>query len=104
MLAARSVGWNDPGAGAPVGIYMVGLLQRLGIAEEMKPKIVAFKQRSERMKRWPGAMWKSALIRSVKFWRLRGSNSSARCRLKSRSYTSFAAGIVNSGNGKDGRV
>ena len=48
MLAAKSIGWNDPAAGAPVSIYMLGALERLGIAEQMKPKTVAFKQRSER--------------------------------------------------------
>jgi molybdate transport system substrate-binding protein len=48
MLAARSIGWNDPAAGAPVSIYMIGLFERLGIADEMKPKTTAFKQRSER--------------------------------------------------------
>ena len=48
MLAARSIGWNDPAAGAPVSIYMLGVLDRLGIADAMKPKTVAFKQRSER--------------------------------------------------------
>jgi len=48
MLAARSIGWNDPAAGAPVSIYMIGLLERLGIADATKPKTVAFKQRSER--------------------------------------------------------
>jgi molybdate transport system substrate-binding protein len=48
MLAAKSIGWNDPAAGAPVSIYMLGVLERLGIAEEMKPKTTAFKQRSER--------------------------------------------------------
>src|SRR6266446_8637775 len=48
MLAARSIGWNDPAAGAPVSIYMIGVLEQLGIADAMKPKTVAFKQRSER--------------------------------------------------------
>jgi molybdate transport system substrate-binding protein len=48
MLVAKSIGWNDPAAGAPVSIYMLGLLDRLGIGAEMKPKTVAFKQRSER--------------------------------------------------------
>jgi molybdate transport system substrate-binding protein len=48
MLAARSIGWNDPAAGAPVSIYMIGVLERLGVADAMKPKTVAFKQRSER--------------------------------------------------------
>src|SRR5262245_22568693 len=48
MLAAKSIGWNDPAAGAPVSIYMLGVFERLGMAEEMKPKTVAFKRRSER--------------------------------------------------------
>jgi molybdate transport system substrate-binding protein len=48
MLSAKSIGWNDPAAGAPVSIYMIGLFEQLGIAEEMKPKTTAFKQRSER--------------------------------------------------------
>jgi molybdate transport system substrate-binding protein len=48
MLAAKSIGWNDPAAGAPVSIYMIGVMERLGIAEAMRPKTVAFKQRSER--------------------------------------------------------
>jgi molybdate transport system substrate-binding protein len=48
MVAAKSIGWNDPAAGAPVSIYMIGVLERLGIADAMKPKTVAFKERSER--------------------------------------------------------
>jgi molybdate transport system substrate-binding protein len=48
MLAARSIGWNDPAAGAPVSLYMVSLFERLGIAGDMRPKTVVFKQRSER--------------------------------------------------------
>ena len=48
MLAAQSIGWNDPAAGAPVSLYLIGLLERLGIADAMEPKITAFKQRSER--------------------------------------------------------
>ena len=48
MLAAKSIGWNDPAAGAPVSIYMLGVFERLGIATDMKPKTTAFKQRSER--------------------------------------------------------
>jgi molybdate transport system substrate-binding protein len=48
MLAAKSIGWNDPAAGAPVSLHMIGVLQRLGIAAEMHSKTVAFKQRSDR--------------------------------------------------------
>lgn len=48
MLAAKSIGWNDPAAGAPVSIYMLGAFVRLGIAEQMKLKTVVFKLRSDR--------------------------------------------------------
>jgi len=48
LLAARSIGWNDPAAGAPVSIYMLSVLQRLGIADDMRAKTVTFRQRSER--------------------------------------------------------
>jgi molybdate transport system substrate-binding protein len=48
MLAARSIGWNDPAAGAPVSIYMIGQFERLGIAAEVRAKTVTFKERSER--------------------------------------------------------
>jgi molybdate transport system substrate-binding protein len=39
MLAARSIIYPDPAGGGASGIYMAGLLERLGIAGEMKPKI-----------------------------------------------------------------
>lgn len=48
MLAAKSIGYNDPAAGAPVSIYLIGAFERLGISSAMTPKTVAFKQRSER--------------------------------------------------------
>jgi molybdate transport system substrate-binding protein len=48
MMAAKSIGYNDPAAGAPVSIYLIGLFDRLDIAGEMKRKTVVFKKRSER--------------------------------------------------------
>jgi molybdate transport system substrate-binding protein len=48
MLSAKSIGYNDPAAGAPVSIYLIGLFERLGIADRMTPKTVAFKDRGER--------------------------------------------------------
>lgn len=48
MLAAKSIGYNDPAAGAPVSLYLLGVFDRLGIAAEMKAKTTAFKLRSER--------------------------------------------------------
>jgi molybdate transport system substrate-binding protein len=48
LAAAKSIGYNDPAAGAPVSIYLLELFERLGIAADMKAKTVVFKQRSER--------------------------------------------------------
>jgi molybdate transport system substrate-binding protein len=38
MLAARSIAYPDPAGGGASGIYVASLLERLGIAVEMKPK------------------------------------------------------------------
>jgi molybdate transport system substrate-binding protein len=38
MLAAKSIAYGDPAGGGPSGIYMVGLIERLGIAAEVKSK------------------------------------------------------------------
>ncbi|HEX2653870.1 MAG TPA: molybdate ABC transporter substrate-binding protein [Xanthobacteraceae bacterium] len=38
LLEAKSVAYIDPAAGGSSGIYVSGLLQRLGIADQIKPK------------------------------------------------------------------
>src|SRR4051795_1609630 len=38
ILAARSISYPDPAGGGASGIYVANLLERLGIAAEMKPK------------------------------------------------------------------
>src|SRR4051812_1928598 len=38
MLAASSIAYPDPAGGGASGVYMAGLLERLGIAAEMKPR------------------------------------------------------------------
>ena len=38
LLAAKSIAYPDPATGAAVGIYFVSLLERLGVAAELKPK------------------------------------------------------------------
>jgi molybdate transport system substrate-binding protein len=48
LISAKSIGYNDPAAGAPVSLYLIGLFERLGIAADVTPKTVVFKQRSER--------------------------------------------------------
>ena len=42
LLAARSIAYVDPAGGGASGIYVVSLLERLGIAAEMKPKTKLF--------------------------------------------------------------
>jgi len=39
-VAAKSVAYIDPQAGGSSGIYVAGLLEKLGIANEIKPKAV----------------------------------------------------------------
>jgi molybdate transport system substrate-binding protein len=39
LLSARSIGYRDPITGSTSGIYTAGLLERLGIAQELKPKL-----------------------------------------------------------------
>jgi molybdate transport system substrate-binding protein len=39
LLAARSIGYRDPTTGSTSGIYTAGMLERLGIAQELKPKL-----------------------------------------------------------------
>lgn len=38
MLAAKSIAYPDPAGGGASGVYMASLLERLGIAEDMKSK------------------------------------------------------------------
>jgi len=39
LLSARSIGYRDPATGSTSGTYAASLLERLGIAEELKPKL-----------------------------------------------------------------
>jgi molybdate transport system substrate-binding protein len=38
LVATRSIAYPDPGSGGTVGIQFVGLIERLGIGEEVKKK------------------------------------------------------------------
>jgi molybdate transport system substrate-binding protein len=42
LLAAQSIAYGDPAAGGPSGIYAARLMERLGIAAEVKPKTKLF--------------------------------------------------------------
>jgi molybdate transport system substrate-binding protein len=39
LLSARSIGYRDPVTGSTSGTYTAGLLERLGIAQDLKPKL-----------------------------------------------------------------
>jgi molybdate transport system substrate-binding protein len=39
LLSARSIGYRDPATGSTSGIYTASMLERLGIAQDLKPKI-----------------------------------------------------------------
>jgi molybdate transport system substrate-binding protein len=39
LLSARSIGYRDPATGSTSGTYAASLLERLGIAEDLKPKL-----------------------------------------------------------------
>jgi molybdate transport system substrate-binding protein len=39
LLKARSIALTDPGVGGTAGIYLAGLLERMGIADTIKPKV-----------------------------------------------------------------
>jgi len=43
ILEARSIVYNDPAIGATSGIHFASVLQRLGIADQVKPKSVLWK-------------------------------------------------------------
>ena len=38
LLSAKTISYGDPSAGGPVGIYIAGLIERLGLVSELKPK------------------------------------------------------------------
>jgi molybdate transport system substrate-binding protein len=48
LLDARSIGYNDPAAGAPVSLYLISLFDKMGIAAPLQPKTVVFRHRAER--------------------------------------------------------
>ncbi len=43
LLAAKSIAYIDPASGGASGIYVAGLLERLGLAAEMRPKTKVIK-------------------------------------------------------------
>jgi molybdate transport system substrate-binding protein len=83
MLAARSIAYPDPARGGASGIYVASLLERLGVAAEMKPKAKLSTL---------GTLYASVangeveigFNQSAKSWLNQRSNSLARCRQRFR--------------------
>ena len=96
MVAAKSIGWNDPAAGAPVSIYMLGVLQHLGIAAEMSTKTIAFKQRSERFAAVARGEVEIGFNQISEIIAASGVELVAPLPREIQSYTLFAAGIATS--------
>jgi molybdate transport system substrate-binding protein len=101
MLAAKSIGWNDPAAGAPVSIYMLGAFERLGIAHDMKPKTTAFKERSERFAAVARGDVEIGFNQISEILAAPGIELVGPLPAPIQHYTLFSAGIVASSNEQD---
>ena len=84
MLAARSIAYPDPAGGGASGIYVASLLERLGIAAEMNPRLSYFRRRKCCTQALPAAKLRSDSIKSAKSWLNQPSNLPARCRQRFR--------------------
>ena len=101
MLTAKSIGYNDPAAGAPVSIYLIGLFERLGIASEMKAKTIAFKQRSERFEAVARGDVEIGFNQMSEIVAVSNVDLVGPLPPPIQQYTLFASGIVGTGNEKD---
>jgi molybdate transport system substrate-binding protein len=101
MLAAKSIGWNDPAAGAPVSIYMIEALEQLGIGAEMKTKTTAFKTRSERFEAVARGEVAIGFNQISEIIAAPGVDLVGPLPAAIQQYTMFAAGIVASSSHKE---
>jgi len=101
MLAAKSIGWNDPAAGAPVSIYMLGAFERLGIADAMKSKTTAFNQRSDRFEAVARGDVEIGFNQISEIVAASGVDLVGPLPAQIQHYTLLSAGIVSSSNEKE---
>lgn len=64
LLSARSIGYRDPATGSTSGTYAASLLERLGMTEDLKPKLNSIEPR--------------AMFLRTSSWRLRGAKLKCR--------------------------
>ena len=50
LLAAASIGMADPAAGATTGVYLAGLLKRMGLSQTLRPKIKLYTDGTDAMR------------------------------------------------------
>ena len=77
LVTAKSIAYIDPASGAPGGIYLAGLFERLGIAGELKPK-QGISDRAVPKQPWRPATLSSACRKLRSSWRSPASNWLAR--------------------------
>jgi molybdate transport system substrate-binding protein len=103
LLAAKSIAYSDPKEGGPVGTYMAGLVERLELAADLKPKT--------RLTR-PGETFKLLTSGEIELiFHVAGDISSPEAAdadlagllpEKVQRYTLFSAGVVSTSSEPDG--
>jgi molybdate transport system substrate-binding protein len=101
MLQATSIGWNDPAAGAPVSLYMIGLFEHLGIADQMRPKTTTFTERTERFEAVARGAVQIGFNQIGEIMSAPGVDFAGPLPAAIQHYTMFSAGIVASSGHQD---
>ena len=91
VLAAKSITYIDPATGAPSGIYVARLMERLGVAAEVKPKTKLVKPGVEALE--PVAKGDAELGLGLTIAAIPGVELVGPLPAEIQSYTEFAAGL-----------